>query len=251
MKIRILILFACLGINKISAQVTTSGYQHIRVAEDIELIKISSDAYIHVSTAEMQGFGRVSSNGLILIDGNESILFDTPANDVQTETLVRYLKEKLNLSIKAFVPNHWHNDCMGGLNYLQKNFIRSYANNKTIEIARQHNLPLPDEGFNDSLELSLGNKKVFCWYPGAAHSMDNIVIWIPSEKILFAGCMCKSIESSNIGNLTDGDPDQYHLTIDKVISRFGDAKIVIPGHGNAGGFDLLIHTKVLALNIKR
>lgn len=250
MKIKILILFACLGIKEISAQVTTPVYQHIRVAEDIELIKISPDAYIHVSTAEMAGFGRVSSNGLILIDGNECFLFDTPSDVAQTETLVRFLKEKMNLSIKVFVPNHWHSDCMGGLTFLQKNSIRSYANNKTIAIARQQNFPLPDEGFDDSLELSLGNKKVLCWYPGAAHSMDNIVVWIPSEEILFAGCMCKSIESSNIGNVADGDAVQYPVTIDKVISRFSNAKIVVPGHGNVGGFDLLLHTKVLASNIK-
>lgn len=229
-----------------TAQVIPSQFQHIRVSDDIELIKLSPDIYIHVSTAEMEGFGRVSSNGLIVIEGKESLLFDTPPDDNHTETLVLFMNNEMHLDIKAFVPNHWHSDCMGGLNYLQKMSIRSYANMKTIEIAKAHNLNIPDTGFNDSLELSLGEKKILCWFPGAAHSMDNIVVWIPSEKVLFAGCMCKSLDASSLGNVTDGDPDSYPATIDNVIYRFADAEIVVPGHGNPGGFNLLTHTKDLA-----
>lgn len=241
-----LFLFTFLILNTVRAQENISGYQHIRISDEIELIKISSDAYIHVTTAEMQGFGVVSSNGLIYTNGNESILFDTPPDDHLTETLVRYMKDRMNLEIVAFVPNHWHDDCMGGLNFLKKISVKSYASEKTVEMAGAHNLPVPDHSFRDSLELNLGGKKVICWYPGAAHSMDNIVVWIPSEKILFAGCLCKSLESVNLGNIADGDAIQYPVTISKIISRFSNAEIVIPGHGKFGGFNLLTHTKALA-----
>ena len=84
-----------------------------------------------------------------------------------------------------------------------------------------------------------------CFYFGPAHSSDNIVVWIPSEKILFAGCMVKSIDATNLGNTADGDLNAYPHTIDRLLSRFPDAKIVIPGHGKFGGLELILHTKEL------
>ena len=76
--------------------------------------------------------------------------------------------------------------------------------------------------------------------------MDNIVVWIPSELILFAGCMIKSGNSKDLGNTVDGDLIAYPKTIDKLITKFPKAKIVIPGHGQFGGLDLITHTKELS-----
>ena len=115
----------------------------------------------------------------------------------------------------------------------------------TIDIAKSHNLPIPSHGFKDSIQLELGDKLINCYYFGAAHSLDNIVVWIPSEQILFAGCMIKSINSKDLGNTVDGDLIAYPKTIDKLINKFPTVKIVIPGHGPFGGFDLIQHTRNL------
>ena len=72
--------------------------------------------------------------------------------------------------------------------------------------------------------------------------LDNIVVWIPSEQILFPGCMVKEIRSGNLGNTADGDVKAYPDTITKVLKKFPSAKIVIPGHGNYGGAELIKHT---------
>jgi metallo-beta-lactamase class B len=217
----------------------------IVISEDIELIKLSENAYIHVSYSDLKGYGRVASNGLIFIDGEDAFLFDTPMTDSLTEELVSWLRKNMKLKIAGFVPNHWHSDCIGGLGYLKTQNIESYANQKTIDIAITLCLPAPAQGFKDSLQLQLGDKLIQCYYPGPAHSMDNIVVWIPSEKILFAGCMVKSLDSKNLGNVVDGDLRAYPGTIDKLIKKFPDAKIVIPGHGQYGGIDLITHTQEL------
>lgn len=154
----------------------------------------------------------------------------------------------MGLKVKGFVPNHWHVDCMGGLGYLKSMHIRSYAGNQTCEIAREKGLPVPEEGFNDSLVLNHGRGEIRCYFPGAAHSKDNIVVWIPSERILFPGCICKSIDAPNLGNTADGDTSAYQGTVDWIIRKFPDAKIVIPGHGSYGGPELLIHTRSLAVS---
>src|ERR1035437_6299676 len=234
----IVVLFQCYGFSQ-------SGYKRIKIFDYIELIKLSEHAYVHVSYAEIPPYGQVASNGLVFINGGEAFLFDTPVTDSQTKVLIKWLKDSLKLKIVGFVPNHWHRDCMGGLSYLQNLHIKSYANQKTIDIARSKHLPVPVYGFKDSLQLKLGNKLIKCYYFGAAHTLDNIVVWIPSEKILFPGCMIKSMDSKNLGNTTDGDLSAYPKTINKLIKKFPSAKIVIPGHGAIGGFELIRHTKEL------
>jgi metallo-beta-lactamase class B len=221
-------------------------YKKIRVSDDIELIKLSENAYIHISYSVLPKFGRISSNGLVFINDGKAFLFDTPVSDSLTKDLVSWLTDSMKVKIVGFVPNHWHIDCMGGLKFIQDQRIESYANQMTIDIAKAKNLPVPSHGFKDSLQLQLGDKLIKCYYLGAAHSTDNIVTWIPSEKILFAGCMVKSINSQDLGNTADGDLIAYPGTIDKVFNKFPTAKIVIPGHGQFGGLDLIIHTKELS-----
>lgn len=219
-----------------------SNYKSIKLSSDIELVKISENAYMHISYTYMQGFGRVGSNGLIVVNGKEALLFDSPGNDSLTQALTSWICDSMQLKLVGFVPNHWHGDCMGGLKYLQSKGIKTYANQMTIDIAKQKSLPVPEIGFSDSLELRLGEKLVKCYYFGAAHSVDNIVVWVPSEQILFAGCMVKTMSSQNLGNTADGDVNAYPVTIEKVYNKFLSAKTVIPGHGSLGGVELLMHT---------
>lgn len=223
-----------------------NNYKTITISKDLELTKISENAFIHVSYANVSGYGRISANGLIFINNSDAFLFDTPWTDSLTMVLVTYLTDHLKLKIAGFIPNHWHSDCMGGLGYLKSQGIESYANQKTIDIARKKNLPVPAHSFRDSLQLKLGEQTISCYYFGAAHSIDNIVVWIPSEKILFPGCMVKSLNSTDLGNIADGDLNTYPSTMEKVIKKFGKDEIVIPGHGSPGGSELLFHTLDLA-----
>lgn len=218
----------------------------IRVSKDIELVSISENAYMHVSWTALPGYGRASANGLVFIHGNEAFLFDSPWTDSLTMTLYRWMRDSMHIAITGFIPNHWHVDCMGGLGFLHAQKVESYAHQMTIDIARSRQLPVPDHGFKDSLQLYLGDKAIHCYYLGAAHSLDNIVIWIPSEQILFAGCMVKCLGSDNLGNTADGDLNAYHGTLGRLMEKFPDAKIVIPGHGPFGGLELIQHTLNMA-----
>lgn len=218
----------------------------IKIASDVELIKLSDNAFIHVSYKNMEKWGRVGSNGLVFIEAKEAFLFDTPWNNDQTQVLVQWIKDSMDIDVVGFIPNHWHDDCMGGLEFIHKQNIESYANKKTIEMAQNEGLIVPKHAFTDSLELKLGDKLIKCYYLGAAHSTDNIVVYIPSESILFPACMVKSINSRNLGNTSDGDVKAYPETLKKVLKMFPSTKIVIPGHGQFGGIELIEHTLKLS-----
>lgn len=234
-----LILFLCGCFSGLQAQ--------MKVSADIEVKQLSDKVYGYVSAAEIPGWGRVPSNGLILVEGGEAFLFDTPLNDQQTRELVEWIRRDLKAKVIGFVPNHWHGDCMGGLGYLHKIGVKSYASQMTIELARAEGKPVPQQGFTDSLHLKLGQTPIACYYLGGGHSTDNIVVWLPSEKILFGGCMLKDVNTQSLGNLSDAVVDEWPLTIERVMKKFPDAKVVVPGHGPTGGIDVLKHTLNLLL----
>jgi metallo-beta-lactamase class B len=214
----------------------------IKVSDDIELIRLSENAYMHISYTNSTQYGRISSNGLIYTNKGFAYLLDTPMTDTLTRSLVKWITDTMHLKIMGFIPNHWHVDCMGGLGYLQSIGIDSYSNQMTINIAKEKGLPLPAHGFIDSLRLQVGSESIYCYYFGAAHSLDNIVVWIPSEKILFAGCMLKDNTAFGLGNTVDGNISAWSITLYKILQKFPDAKILIPGHGNIGGLELINHT---------
>lgn len=224
------------------AAVAAKAQTTLHVTDSITLTQVSPHTWVHTSLADLGLFGRVYSNGLVVVSGGEALLLDTPINDAQTESLVRFVANSLHAQVTQFMPNHWHGDCMGGLGYLQSQGVVSYANRMTIAEAEKHGLPAPNHGFEKSLTLKVGNIKVICRYEGGGHTPDNTVAWIPSEKVLFGGCLVKDAKTTWIGNTSDADMAAWLVTMERVGKRYRKAAVVVPGHGPWGGTELLTHT---------
>jgi metallo-beta-lactamase class B len=241
-----LFLPACL----VGAALLQGNGSRIPITEDLEVLQITRSVYVHVSNAIIPPWGRVASNGLIYLSNGEAILLDTPTTDSATQVLVQWITDTLKARIVGFVPNHWHSDCMGGLGYLKRSRIPSYASEKTVAIAASKGLPTPEFSFADSLVLHVGKDSIICRYLGAAHAEDNIVVWIPSDSVLFGGCMVKDISSQTLGNTSDADVSAWPGTITRVAYAYPYARIIVPGHGAVGTRDLLKHTLDLLGKIK-
>lgn len=208
----------------------------------INLKQISSDVYIHESFLETKDFGKVSCNGMVVISNGSALVFDTPANEPASKELIRLVEDSLKAKIIGVVINHFHDDCLGGLKVFHALNIPSYANQRTIDLAKSRGFEVPQNSFDKTLNLKAGNVKVKNYYFGPAHTSDNIVSYIPAEKILFGGCMVKAIGADK-GNLADASTSQWANTIKKVKVLKPD--VVIPGHGKFGGKELLDYTQKL------
>ncbi len=214
--------------------------------QDLDVKQLSKNVYQYTSWSEIGDWGLVGSNGLIIVDNGKALLVDTPMDEPKTKILVAYINDSLKAKVELFVPGHWHGDCVGGLDYLNSTGVKTYANQRTNAILNSKKLPVAQNTFQDSVQLKVGKIEVDCYYLGGGHATDNIVVWIPSEKILFGGCMVKDNSATSLGNTADAAPlPQWSKTIDNVLHKFQDAKIVVPGHGEAGGTELLQHTKEL------
>jgi metallo-beta-lactamase class B len=216
----------------------------VRLSDDLKLVKLSDNVFLHISALNVNGYGRVEANGLVVVANKKALLIDTPWNNEQTKQLHTYLKSQ-DIDLDHVVITHWHDDCMGGLGYLQKQMVLSTSGQRTYDIAKQKGLPVAFIRFKDTLAFQFQTLEVQCYYPGAAHSLDNIVVYLPSEKLLFGGCMVKDLSAQTLGNYADGDVKQWPASLDKLRHRFPHTKTVVPGHGRCGDLLLINHSQQL------
>ncbi|TZF99490.1 subclass B1 metallo-beta-lactamase (plasmid) [Chryseobacterium panacisoli] len=218
--------------------------KEIYKSNSLIITQISENAFIHTSFKQTNDFGNVPCNGLIVKDHNETIVFDTPTNDKSSDELIQWISEKLHAKINAVIPTHFHDDSLGGLLAFHKKNIPSYSYVRTIELAKENNFVIPENGFNDSVILKVGNKDVITKYFGEGHTRDNAVGYFPSENILFGGCLLKELEAGK-GYLGDANVSAWSDTVEKVKKEYPDVKIVVPGHGDYGDGRLLDYTITL------
>lgn len=214
----------------------------IVIDNDIGLIPLSDSVYVHVTWHKLENSGRFPSNGLIVIRNGRALMVDTPMDNAKTERLTRFLKEAMSADLTTLVVGHFHDDCLGGLGYLQSIGVESIANALTIAQCKKLGLPVPSTAFTDSLTFDFNGERIECRFFGPGHSFDNITVWIPRTKILFGGCLVKSMDSTGLGNLSDAVVPEWDNTIKKVMLSYPEAVTVVPGHGDFGGRELLTHT---------
>ncbi len=238
----ILIILCSLTILGCSTQRDRSFHSKvIYKSKNLILTQISENSFVHTSFLQTQSFGNVPCNGLIVSNDKETIIFDTPTNDTSSEELIEWIYKTLHSKINALIPTHFHDDCLGGLQTFHNHNIPSYAYSKTIERAIENNLAIPQNGFNDSLILKVGNEKIIAKYFGEGHTKDNIVGYFPSENIMFGGCLIKELEATK-GYLGDANVSDWSNTVEKVKTEYPDVKTIVPGHGKCGDKTLLDYT---------
>jgi len=213
-------------------------------SETLLINKISEMVYEHTSYLNTESFGKVPCNGMIVCNKNEAVIFDTPIDDASSAELINWVVNTLKCKIVAIIPTHYHGDNLGGLDEFHKQGIPSYAYQRTIQIAKEQGLPVPQNGFESFLELEVGGEKVYADFLGEGHTCDNTIGYFPMGDIMFGGCLVKEVGAGK-GNLSEASPSQWSETVRKVKAKYPDVKTIIPGHGKSGGTELLDYTIAL------
>ncbi len=213
--------------------------------EQLKIKFLAENVYQHISYKKIEPWGLVGASGLIVIDKKEAHIIDTPWTQEETAELIKWIESK-DLVVKSTIVTHFHDDASGGIPYLNKSNIKTYATPLTNNLLNLNHKEIssnkvssnPFELVEDSIEI---------FYPGAGHTVDNIVVWLPKSQILFGGCFVKSLNSKNLGNIEDAVIKDWPDSIQQVINQYPNIKMVVPGHGKIGGINLLKHTTKLAL----
>lgn len=211
---------------------------------ELKIVEISKGVYLHQSFHLTDVFGMVSANGLIVIDDNKAFIIDTPWSNQDTQKLVDWIV-KNNYELVGSVSTHSHEDRTAGIKWLNSQSIPTYATELTNDLLKSKKRDLAKHTILDS-EATLAGGLVEVFYPGGGHTIDNVVVWLPRSKILFGGCLVRSLESNGLGYTGEAYIEQWPSSVSNVLAKYSEAEVVVPGHGGIGGLALLEHTKLLA-----
>jgi len=228
---------------RVAPQPSESGESNvINLADDLQVIPLAPGLWRHVSYKDLPDFGHTPANGLVLCSGGEALLIDTPWTDDQTARLCDWLAREQGARVTAAIPTHSHEDCIGGLREVHRRGARSYALDKCVFLARDTGKEAPQTAFSDAYKLTVGGQTVELRYLGGGHTIDNIVVWIPQQQVLFGGCLIKSADARSLGYTREAELSAWPATLRAVRTRYPDARLIVPGHGDPGGFELLTRT---------
>ena len=203
-----------------------------RLADDLWIKAIGVRTWLFSFTAPIDG-GKViyPANGVLHQHGNQLVLIDPGWNPAQADALISWCRREHGRTPTGAIVTHFHEDRIGGIPALDRAGIAVAMSPITramiggVRIAPDA-LPGPFAERHFGLET---------YYPGAAHSPDNIVVWLADERTLVGGCMIKSVTSPNLGNLGDASIPAWRDSIERVATLYGRAARVIPGHGTISG----------------
>lgn len=223
----------------------------IPLSTDVFIEKIADNVWRHVSSKNIPTFGLVPSNGIIARFGTDILLVDSAWDDAQTRLILDWIEKELQAKPAVAVMTHAHEDRMGGIHEIHRRGIRTISSRLTAALAKPHGFEVPQHTFDDTLTLTLGGREILVRYPGPGHTRDNIVVWLPDQKLLVGGCLVRSVQARSIGNTADADLAQWPATIATLLQEFPQAKIVVPGHDDPSGLEALTHTLELLSRVAR
>lgn len=249
---------------KAEKEISQSASAAIPIDENLSAVLLRSDVWL------IQDRSFYDTNVMLAKMPDETVVIassfiDTP----KTARLIAWIKKILNPKEIRAINTHFHFDGTGGNEAYHREDIQTWSTQETLSLYKaradsmrsslaaslddkQHGKDLRETETTfaehifsaaDGLEWDFQGEKLIVFYPGPAHSPDNLVVYLPAKKILFGGCMVRALDY-DLGNTKDADLKHYHESA-LSLRRF-PAEIVIPGHGQKGGMDLIEHTIQLA-----
>jgi metallo-beta-lactamase class B len=202
---------------------------------------LTGDFYVYTTYGLYKG-SPVPSNSMYLVTSQGVVLFDTPWDSTQFQPLLDSIKIKHGNEVIICISTHFHEDRTAGLEYYRSMGIRTYTSKRTDELSKTRNDKRAEFLiYNDSV-FKAGQYSFQTYYGGQGHSPDNMVIWFEKEKILYGGCLIKSTDADDLGNLSDANVENWTVTIHKIQHKFRNPKYIIPGHGDWTSTESLSHT---------
>lgn len=212
---------------------------------------LTGNLYVY-TTFKMLNGNPFPSNSMYMVTKRGVVMIDTPWDLEQVQPLLDSIKQKHKKDVVMCVVTHYHDDRSGGLDLLKAKGIQTYSTLQTWNISTERKEPKANHQFQADTTFQLAGMKFRTFYPGEGHTKDNIVIWFPKEKALFGGCLFKSTEVPNLGNVADANVEGWPVAIRNVMQKFPTAEFVIPGHYGWSKPQALTHTlQLLETNLKK
>lgn len=212
--------------------------------QKLKITPLTSDFYVFTTYHMFKGVS-VSSNGLYVVTKSGVVLIDTPWDNTQFQPLLDSIEHKHNKKVIMCIATHSHEDRTAGLEYFKQQGIKTYTSTQTDSILESNGKQRAEFTFKKDTTFKLGKLVFKTFYGGEGHTEDNIVVWFKKRKILHGGCLIKSVDATNLGNITEANLDAWPVTLNRVKSKFAKPAFVIPGHDSWTNINSIDHTLML------
>jgi len=211
----------------------------------LKIAHLTEDFYVFTTFGSFKGL-TITANGMYVVTAAGVVLFDTPWDTTQFQPLLDSIRVRHGKDVILIIATHFHDDRTGGLEYYKQKGIRTYTTRKTDELSSQRGQKRAEFLIDKDTLFNVGQYSFQTYFPGEGHTKDNIVIWFERERILYGGCLIKSITDHDLGNLSDASVKDYPGTIRNIQRKCKRAKYIITGHNDWTSLKSLDHTLRMA-----
>lgn len=215
----------------------------------LEITFLAENFYVYTTYSNYQG-NRIPANGLYFLTDRGVVIIDSPWDTTQFQPLLDSIKVKHNKHVAMCIATHFHEDRTAGLEYYRSKGIKTYTTKRTDELSIKRGMKRAEFLIERDTMFTVGQYSFKVMYPGHGHTPDNIVIWFEKEKILYGGCLIKSIKDKTLGNLADASVKDYATTLKNVQQKCKNPKHIIPGHNDWSSTESLSHSLRMAEALK-
>ncbi len=188
-------------------------------------------------------------NSGVIIGDKYVMVIEAQATPRMAKDVIARVRAVTDKPIKYLVLTHYHAvRVLGASEYNAEEIIMSQKTNEMVEergkqdwaseferfprLFRGHEsipgLTHPTMIFEDKLTVDLGNKKVEIMHVGEGHTRGDSIVWVPSEKVMYAGDLVEYGATPYCG---DAQLKNWPSTLQK-LSDF-KPKALVPGRGEA------------------
>ena len=189
----------------------------------------------------------ISNAGFVMPPGGV-VVVDALGSPILAQKLIAEIKKITPQKIVAVIVSHYHADHVYGLQEFKKIGAKIYAQGEgrsylSSETAKQRliasridfapwvnadtTLIAADVWIDQKTQLRIGGIDFLVTRVGPAHAPEDLMVYVPTEKALFAGDLVFRGRIPFVGN---ADSKGWLAALDEIEKL--NPKIVIPGHGN-------------------
>jgi glyoxylase-like metal-dependent hydrolase (beta-lactamase superfamily II) len=209
--------------------------------------RLAPGVYAAVGDTGRGSEGRPNA-GFVVTDSGV-VVIDALASPRQGEELLRAIRSVTQQPLKWVILTHHHPDHHFGAVVLRRAGAKVIAHPDRRTLASEGGedalmadwvrvvgldamrgfefADKPDRPVTGTDTLVLGGRTFVITHPGAAHSAGDLMVWLPKERVLFAGDL---LVEDGVTMVVDGNSAVLLRALGTIDSL--QARIVVPGHGS-------------------
>ena len=227
----------------------STGVARAQEAPAMVAIKVSPSAWYVQGQSGLGSSANQNfiSNAGFIVTAQGVVVIDALGSPQLAQRLIAEVRKVTAQPITHVIVTHYHADHIYGLQAFKAlgarvvahRAARSYLNSDTarlrLEASRQELAPWvnaqtrlveADEWLDGDQEMTVGGVRLLIKHVGPSHTPEDLVVYLPQEKLLFAGDL---VFRARIPFVGQADSRQWIKALDALLVF--DTVAIVPGHG--------------------